>query len=127
MKRVEQKNWKIKWRDEQVDKATVGLCAARAKKMKLNTHNNIVAMEAPKHGRGQYDPSEIEYIFSTAYSGFKACRSQTDGKVLSSHVFWFFSFVTFYCISLKKKEKIEKIHQKFPPEILIVVDDDTHR
>jgi hypothetical protein len=36
------------------------------------TYSNIIAMEAPKHGRGNYTKDQMVDIFTTAYTGFRA-------------------------------------------------------
>jgi hypothetical protein len=38
------------------------------------TISNIVAMEAPSSGYGAYSAETVEYIFSTAFTGFSAAR-----------------------------------------------------
>ncbi|PRP77223.1 hypothetical protein PROFUN_15117 [Planoprotostelium fungivorum] len=48
----------------------------------LRSHNNFIAIEAPKHGHGTYDRSEIEYIFFTAFSGFEAARLHSGDKTV---------------------------------------------
>jgi hypothetical protein len=39
------------------------------------TLSNILAMEAPAHGRGNYTADQIRHILATAFTGFKAARS----------------------------------------------------
>jgi hypothetical protein len=41
------------------------------------TRSNILAMEAPAHGTGRYKMKEIDYILSTAVTGFSAAVHQT--------------------------------------------------
>jgi hypothetical protein len=42
------------------------------------TITNLVAMEAPSHGRGLYAPAEIEDVLSNAITGFLAARLETE-------------------------------------------------
>lgn len=42
--------------------------------------SNILAIEAPKPGRGTYTNSQISDILCTAYSGFLAARSESVGS-----------------------------------------------
>ena len=51
------------------------------KKNKLNSHSNILAIEAPKHGGGRYTLSQLKFIFQTAYTGFKACRKSSKNQI----------------------------------------------
>lgn len=39
--------------------------------------SNILAMEAPPGGVGQYSPEDIEFILTTAYTGFNAARIES--------------------------------------------------
>ena len=36
------------------------------------TVTNVIAIAAPAHGRGRYEPAQIEYTLATAYTGFRA-------------------------------------------------------
>ena len=45
------------------------------------TISNILAMEAPPFGVGQYDREEIEFILSTAITGFSAAVGESRAKV----------------------------------------------
>ena len=40
--------------------------------------SNILAIEAPTGGKGSYTLQDISYIFDTAYSGFRACKLETE-------------------------------------------------
>jgi hypothetical protein len=42
------------------------------------TITNLIAMEAPVGGRGSYSRQEIDYILSTALTGFTAARLESD-------------------------------------------------
>lgn len=42
------------------------------------TLSNILAIEAPPGGHGRYRSMEIEYIFETAYSGFRAAKLEAE-------------------------------------------------
>ena len=35
---------------------------------------NLIAIEAPSHGRGAYTREQVEYILVTCYAGFKAAQ-----------------------------------------------------
>ncbi len=41
------------------------------------TISNIIAMEAPSAGRGSYSRKDIEYILTTAFTGFSAARIES--------------------------------------------------
>ena len=40
--------------------------------------SNIVAMEAPTGGKGEYQMQDVTYIFDSAYTGFRACKLETE-------------------------------------------------
>jgi hypothetical protein len=47
---------------------------------------NLIAIEAPSHGRGVYTREQIEYILVTCYVGFKAAQVlATKTKALNTH------------------------------------------
>jgi len=47
------------------------------------TVSNILAMEAPSYGEGTYSRSEIEFILSTAYTGFRVAVVESHRKASS--------------------------------------------
>jgi hypothetical protein len=53
--------------------------------LKLPTLTNILAMEAPAGGYGSYKLKEIEYILSTAFTGFTAARIESNLNVDPSY------------------------------------------
>jgi hypothetical protein len=54
---------------EAVDRATQAITPP--------TITNLIAMEAPAGGNGRYSRQEIEYILSTAFTGFTAARLES--------------------------------------------------
>jgi hypothetical protein len=50
----------------------------KAKQLELNAYNNILAIEAPKHGRGGYSKATIQDILVTTYTGFLACKLEAN-------------------------------------------------
>jgi len=49
--------------------------------LKPPTISNIIAMEAPDCGSGRYTREQIEYVLSTAFTGFRAAVYETRNKV----------------------------------------------
>lgn len=45
------------------------------------TISNILAMEAPAYGAGQYEREQIEFVLSTAYTGFRAAVMESRRAV----------------------------------------------
>lgn len=56
------------------------------------TVSNLIAMEAPSHGRGTYTAEQVEYILETAYTGFSAAIQESrrnDKPSVAVHTgFW---------------------------------------
>jgi hypothetical protein len=52
------------------------------------TISNILAIEAPKGGRGEYTLKIIKYILSTCYTGFKAAKLESNGKCVIHTGLW---------------------------------------
>jgi hypothetical protein len=43
-------------------------------------YSNIIAMAAPSGGHGDYSESDIEFIFTTAYTAFSAARQESGSR-----------------------------------------------
>jgi len=53
------------------------------------TITNIIAMAAPAHGKGRYSHAEIEYILTTAFTGFSAAARESAAAPAVVHTgFW---------------------------------------
>jgi len=53
------------------------------------TVSNILAMEAPAFGTGFYTPEQIDYILTTAYTGYRAARFESaPGRAMVHTGFW---------------------------------------
>jgi hypothetical protein len=56
------------------------------------TTSNIIAIEAPSYGTGEYTAEQIRFVLSTAYTGFRAARLESEGeprpKVVIHTGFW---------------------------------------
>jgi len=51
----------------------------------LSLFSNLICIEAPKDGSGEYTSEQIEYILSCAYTGFTAAKSLGKGKKVCIH------------------------------------------
>lgn len=52
------------------------------------TRSNILAIEAPSSGYGPYTLRELEFILTTAYTGFSAARHETGSETVIHTGFW---------------------------------------
>ena len=70
-------------------RAAAGVVERAVRVIDPPTISNIIAMEAPSHGRGDYSRGQIERVLATAFTGFRAACLESRGDAAVVHTgFW---------------------------------------